>query len=1076
MIENCLHDGNVPGFSEMTKFGSSPVIEQMSIAQGNPSDFFSMIASVELTQQQLLACLAVILFAVFVIAWYWRFIIYRVSRKFRRTVAWFRQLAGFGAPALGGGSDQVTYYWKPVAEQTLTPDEQPSQTMVVEPDDETVLDETTEFDNRDTREESEWHTESVSLEQSGALGTVSSVDLGASHQHLIEQLSDAERLESQLRSELEAAQQSLELKTAELAQLDEQLASVSGDLANKSDSVADLEAKNSDLQLLADSLQKKLDLADSELEKQSEQNVTLQSQIKVAKDESIELVEQASRAGLLDEQISALKQELADRSSDLTELKVTSTEAQKSASSNAKLFEQSQKHGQELAEQLTGSKEQEKQARTELERAQKSIESLTADLAQAEEEVAHQEEATERLVKENAELKSKSDSVADLEAKNSDLQLLADSLQKKLDLADSELEKQSEQNVTLQSQIKVAKDESIELVEQASRAGLLDEQISALKQELADRSSDLTELKVTSTEAQKSASSNAKLFEQSQKHGQELAEQLTGSKEQEKQARTELERAQKSIESLTADLAQAEEEVAHQEEATERLVKENAELKSKLEESTARLANVTAESKKATVESKKLTDSRMAVEAKLKSEQDLLRQTKDEFDSATLQIAELQEELSSTQAALTKNAHDQAKATQLLQAKLDDATSSAVQAESQHKDVCSQLESKLSQSADELTSLQDETKRLKSKLDSLSENTAEADALRKELASKTSELTALTATQTERETKLSETETRAAVFEKQAQNAQLELSETLELLDQEQSLATELKKQVNEKLAENAQLTARLTKHSELVASFESLGLRNKELDQNLVQTSTKLEQEQQLNARLREGIAERDDELSSQTAKHIELEEQAKILQQHAEEVERKLAASTKKHVQQTTLCSQLEETNQRLSADLDRQSSEYSNLEKQLVQASQASADNSIIESKFEQQQQELAELKMAFDKEGTQRAELLQVLDAKRAQIEELEKQVSTATENQQHIDKLLNKVRKYKFAHAKNKELLEQVVAKSKSNYTQGLGYLNLAKSLRSELNAQRKISVDLQQKLDAAVGNSSGRIG
>ena len=902
MIENCFHDGDVPGFSEATKFGSSPVIEQMSIAQGNPSDFFSMIASVKLTQLQLLACLAAILFVVFVIAWYWDFLLYCVSRNFQRTVAWFQQLAGFGAPALDGGSDQLTYYWKPVAKQTLTPDEQPSQTMVVEPDDETVLDETTEFDNRDTREESEWHTESVSLEQSGALGTVSSVDLGASHQHLIEQLSDAERLESQLRSELEAAQQSLELKTAELAQLDEQLASVSGDLANKSDSVTDLEAKNSDLQLLADSLQKKLDLADSELEKQSEQNVTLQSQIKVAKDESIELVEQASRAGLLDEQISALKQELADRSSDLTELKVTSTEAQKSASSNAKLFEQSQKHGHELAEQLTGSKEQEKQARTELESAQKSIESLTADLARVEEEVAHQEEATERLVKENAELKSK------------------------------------------------------------------------------------------------------------------------------------------------------------------------------LEESTARLANVTAESKKATVESKKLTDSRMAVEAKLKSEQDLLRQTKDEFDSATLQIAELQEELSSTQAALTKNAHDQAKATQLLQAKLDDATSSAVQAESQHKDVCSQLESKLSQSADELTSLQDETKRLKSKLDSLSENTAEADALRKELASKTSELTALTATQTERETKLSETETRAAVFEKQAQNAQLELSETLELLDQEQSLATELKKQVNEKLAENAQLTARLTKHSELVASFESLGLRNKELDQNLVQTSTKLEQEQQLNARLQEGIAERDDELSSQTTKHIELEEQAKILQQHAEEVECKLAASTKKHVQQTTLCSQLEETNQRLSADLDRQASEYSNLEKQLLEASQATADQSIIESKFEQQQQELAELKMAFDKEGTQRAELLQVLDAKRAQIEELEKQVSTATENQQHIDKLLNKVRKYKFAHAKNKELLEQVVAKSKSNYTQGLGYLNVAKSLKSELNAQRKISVDLQQKLDAAVGNSSGRIG
>ena len=85
MIENCFHDGNVPGFSEMTKFGSSPVIEQMSIAQGNPSDFFSMIASVKLTQLQLLACLAAILFAVFVIAWYWDFLLYCVSRNFQRT-------------------------------------------------------------------------------------------------------------------------------------------------------------------------------------------------------------------------------------------------------------------------------------------------------------------------------------------------------------------------------------------------------------------------------------------------------------------------------------------------------------------------------------------------------------------------------------------------------------------------------------------------------------------------------------------------------------------------------------------------------------------------------------------------------------------------------------------------------------------------------------------------------------------------------------------------------------------------------------------------------------------------------
>ena len=882
-------------------FGSSPLVEQMSIAQRDPSDFFAMIGSIELTQTQLIACLAAILFAVFVAAWYWDYMLYSVSHGVQTIVAWFQQLTGLGAPALDGGSNQIVYHQQPVAPIArceAATHEQSSEMAIEESGEETTLVETTDFYNHEPPEESEWCQESASADQTG-IACLADVD--ASHQNVAEHVANSDWLKNQFRSELEVGQQSLELKIAELAKLDEQLTLVSDDLASKSDSVADLEVKNSDLQTLVDSLQKKLGVVDSELEKQSEQNVTLESQIKAAKDESIELVEQASRAGLLDEKISVLTQELSDRNSELAQLKLVSTEAQESATTNSKLLQQTERRGQELAEQLAESKQAERQVRADFESAQKSIDSLTSDLAQAEQQVASQEEATKRLVEEKAELKSK------------------------------------------------------------------------------------------------------------------------------------------------------------------------------LEESDAQLTKVVAESDKVSAESKKLTDSRMALEAQLKSEQDLFTRTKGEFDSATLEIAELRKEISSAQSALTQNAHDHAKAAELLQAKLDDAMSSAVLAESQHKDVYSQLESKLFESADELNSLRDEAERLKSELKGLSETAAEAGSLREQLASKTMELEALAAMQTERETKLKETETQVATFEKQARNTEYELSETLELLSREQTLAAELKKQVNDKLAENAQLTARLGGHSELVASFESLSLRYKELDRNLAQAFTELEQGQQLNVRLHEDIAGRDDQLSSQTARCTELEEQAKTLQQQTEEAERKLTALTKERQQEISLRSQLEETNQRLSSDLDRQSNECANLEKQLAQVSQDRTDSSIIELKFGQQQQELADLKIAFDKEGTQRAELFQVLDAKRAHIEELEKQVSTATENQQHIDKLLNKVRKYKFAHAKNKELLEQVVAKSKSNYTQGLGYLNVAKSLRSELNAQRKISVDLQQKLDAAGGNSSNRL-
>ena len=220
-------------------FGSSPLVEQRSIAQRDPSDFFAMIGSIELTQTQLIACLAAILFAVFVAAWYWDYMLYSVSHGVQTIVAWFQQLTGLGAPALDGGSNQIVYHQQPVApiaryeatahEQSseMALEESGEETALEESGEETTLVETTDFYNHEPPVESEWCQESASADQTG-IACLADVD--ASHQNVAEHVANSDWLKNQFRSELEVVQQSLELKIAELAKLDEQLTLVSDDL------------------------------------------------------------------------------------------------------------------------------------------------------------------------------------------------------------------------------------------------------------------------------------------------------------------------------------------------------------------------------------------------------------------------------------------------------------------------------------------------------------------------------------------------------------------------------------------------------------------------------------------------------------------------------------------------------------------------------------------------------------------------------------------------------------------------------------------------------------------------------
>ena len=488
-----------------------------------------------------------------------------------------------------------------------------------------------------------------------------------------------------------------------------------------------------------------------------------------------------------------------------------------------------------------------------------------------------------------------------------ELTTASDSLQGKLELKESELEKHNEQYASLQSKVDAYENESIELKKQASLASTLESQVSRLEQELADRTSELDKLKIESTEAQDAATSKTMSLEETQMRSEQLLKQLAESEQLEKEARTELDSANQSLESLTARLGQAEQELNRKDDAAESLMQEHAALKSDFEKLDQKLAATTDESKV-------LAESKQAIKFELQSEKDLLKQTQANFDQ---QVEELKTSLASSQAALEQNASEHAVATKSLQAKLDNGTQAIAESEAQHKEVCQQLESKLEQAESELVSLRDESRALKSKMADLAGNASNANALNEQLAKKTEELEVLDATRIEYENKLSQMDAHVAGLEKQAQGDELKLNQALDSLAKEQALSASLKKEVKDRSENNAELTLQLTKHSELEASFESLCFRHKEAEQSLAQTSTALEQEQQRHARLKEKTSQ---------------------LQQQVEDAQRKLVAAGKDHEQELSLRVELEETNEKLVADLDRQSSEYSKLEAQLHEATQS------------------------------------------------------------------------------------------------------------------------------------------
>lgn len=284
----------------------------------------------------------------------------------------------------------------------------------------------------------------------------------------------------------------------------------------------------------------------------------------------------------------------------------------------------------------------------------------------------------------------------------------------------------------------------------------------------------------------------------------------------------------------------------------------------------------------------------------------------------------------------------------------------------------------------------------------LAGNASNANALNEQLAKKTEELEVLDATRIEYENKLSQMDAHVAGLEKQAQGDELKLNQALDSLAKEQALSASLKKEVKDRSENNAELTLQLTKHSELEASFESLCFRHKEAEQSLAQTSTALEQEQQRHARLKEKTSQ---------------------LQQQVEDAQRKLVAAGKDHEQELSLRVELEETNEKLVADLDRQSSEYSKLEAQLHEATQSGnkklksqaakfvelekrADS--LQQQADEANRKLAALAKGHEQEAAMRAQfektneqLVAVLDRKASEHSELEVQLREATQSSNEL---------------------------------------------------------------------------
>ena len=285
------------------------------------------------------------------------------------------------------------------------------------------------------------------------------------------------------------------------------------------------------------------------------------------------------------DEIAALKQELAGHATEIETLIKTLGEEKRVALTDAET------HYQKLADELAESQLGQSQMQTDLANVTTTLESLTATSDQAEQKmaVAYQE------------LSGKEEIVGQLESQLVSSKSLADSLEKKLRLAQSDLENQLHQTCAAESRTKEIENEALQLMQQLEdqhkeqRNG--EAEVESLTAKLKERDDELEKFRIRLDEISASADEKAASLEHSEARYKNLADEFEKQRQIETQTQSELVAAQEEILLLSSKVEQAEKETEtvyqklHKEgDIATGLNEDNKELKSALQQVESQLA------------------------------------------------------------------------------------------------------------------------------------------------------------------------------------------------------------------------------------------------------------------------------------------------------------------------------------------------------------------------------------------------------------------------------------------------------------------------------------------------------
>ena len=306
-------------------------------------------------------------------------------------------------------------------------------------------------------------------------------------------------------------------------------------------------------------------------------------------------------------------------------------------------------------------------------------------------------------------------------------------------------------------------------------------------------------------------------------------------------------------------------------------------------------------------------------------------------------------------------------------------------------------------------------------------------------------------------------------LEKRAQEAERQLEETVKLLEQEQTQLAKVESTVQQQAEELSVLSSG---KSNVEAELKPLEKRAQEAERQLEETVKLLEQEQAQLVAIQKTAQEHDAELHTQQSRVLELETNAKSLESQIQAAGEKLEQMTDELDKTKSLQIELEKITEQQKAQLNQKEIQYTQLEAKLRETVESNSDKHSSESeRLERQGLKLDELQFALQNEKEQRLELLEKMKSGQIRIAELEQQSQASSVNESNYKEMAKKVVKYKTAYRESKADLEEI-AEQKSNMSElATEYLTAAKTLKGELDAQLKITAELQRRLDGASSNS-----